>query len=83
MQAAQRLSEIYTAYMIQAEKAAARLKRAEARSAAQRGQQGALDTQESPSEANGLNEDEQLSAVFGSILNGKGKDSDGTECECE
>lgn len=70
MSAAIRLDAIYERYALLHEKNEARAERAELRATAQRTQEGAFSAQESASEADGLSEDEQLSAVFGSILNG-------------
>jgi len=81
MQAAQRLSEIYTAYMIQAEKAAARKERAELRAVAQRESGGGIPAQETLSEVSELTEDERLDAVFGKLLNGKVVSTDDPDSE--
>lgn len=68
--AATRLDDLYARHLLMEEKAAARKERAEAKAAAQRGQEGANATQETPSEESRLNDDERLDAVFSSILNG-------------
>lgn len=71
MEAAKRLDSIYERAELLHEKAAARKERYEARATAQRTQEGGIPAPESPLE---MNETETMDAVFGSILNGKGKD---------
>lgn len=76
MQAAERLSGIYTAHMIQAEKAAARKAKAEARALAQQGQHRAILPQESNVQAN---DDEKIASIFNSLLSPKGGSADATK----
>lgn len=79
MSAAIRLDEIYGRFALLHEKAAARKERYEARATAQREPGGANAAQETAPEESELSEDARLDAVFGPILNRKGKDSDGTD----
>lgn len=76
MSAAVRLDDIYARHALMEEKAAARKERSELRATAQREPGGANAAQETASEANGLNEDEAISSVFGSLLRGRVGDAD-------
>ena len=79
MEAARRLDDIYARHLLMAEKTAARLERAEARSLAQRTQEGAIPAQETASEESELSEDARFDAVFGSLLRGKVGSTDDTD----